>query len=80
MSNTSRDWMESFGSWSLTFGLGYYLLSHLLEPLATRVDLAFIAGGILVLAVAAFRRRWCGRTRTADPVTQASRFSARPDS
>jgi hypothetical protein len=59
MSDKSRDWVESFGSWSLTFGFGYYLLSHLSEPLATRLDLAFIGGGILVLSVAAFRRRWC---------------------
>ena len=80
MSDTSRDWVESFGSWSLTFGLGYYLLSHLSEPLATRVDLAFISGGILVLAVAAFRRRWWGKVRTPDPVTQGPRISPRPDS
>ena len=55
MNNTS---MRSFGNWSLTFGLGYYLLAHLAEPLATKVDLAFIGIGILVLLAAWFRGWW----------------------
>ena len=80
MSDTPRDWVESFGSWSLTFGLSYYLVSHLSEPLATRADLAFIAGGVVVLAVAAFRRRSCGRAHTQDTMTQESRIAPRPDS
>ena len=70
MSNTSRDWVESFGGWSLTFGLGYYLLSHLSEPVAARADLAFVGMGILVLAVAAFRRWWCRGTCNPDAVKQ----------
>jgi hypothetical protein len=72
MNDTSRDWMESFGSWALTFGLGYYLLSQLSEPLATRFDLAFIGVGILVLYGAAFRRWRCRRARAADTASQGS--------
>jgi hypothetical protein len=79
MSDTSRDWIESFGSWALNFGLGYYLLSHLSEPLATRTDLAFIGAGIVALSVAAFRRRWSRRGCTEDGVAQASGSSSRPE-
>ena len=60
--------VKSFGSWALTFGLGYYLLSHLSEASATMVDLAFIAIGVLALAVAGCGQWLDRRKRSANTV------------
>jgi hypothetical protein len=66
MSEIMQKQMRSFGSWSLTFGLGYFLLAHLSEPWATKADMAFIAIGVLALAVAGCCRWWERRKHAAN--------------
>ncbi len=60
MNETLQKQISNFGGWALTFGFGYFLLSHLEQSTAAKIDLAFIAVGFLAIIAA-----WAGRRRVS---------------